>query len=398
MQLADHFSTLGTETAFAVSAEVNAFARDGNSIYPFHLGDINIKTPENIIQATVRAMGNGKTGYCPSQGLLELRELIAKDINQSHGTRYSADNVSIQPGGKPVINKFLLALMNPGDEVLYPNPGYPIYESLTEFNGGKAVPYQYREGSTNFAVNIDQLCRSITPKTRILLFNNQQNPTGAESDQRELEQIADIVRQHDLTVLSDESYWDIRYQGKSLSIVSLSDMQERSVILYSFSKKYAMTGWRLGAAIGPREIIDAINKLNVNHESCTNHFVQCGAVEALAGPQDACDRLIQILKERRDRAAELLNSMKGIICLVPQDTFYLFPNVTELMKRMGIGDYETFRKIVLTSTGVSFCTRLHFGKQLQGEINRYIRLAYSGINVADIEIGLQKFKRFAESY
>jgi len=285
INLAERFSRLGTETAFAVSAEAAAHAAKGNAVYPFHLGDMNIVTPENIMEAAIKAMKDGKTGYCSNCGIMELRESLAEDINRSHGTSYTAANVAIQPGGKPVIGKFILALMNPGDEVLYPNPGYPIYESQIEFHGGKAVPYTYKEGKSNFELDIDAIEKSITPRTRFLIFNNLQNPTGAESSPEELERIADLVKKHGLLVLADEAYFDIRYEGKSQSLVSLPGMAERSVILYTFSKKFAMTGWRLGAAIGPENVIEAIAKLNVNDESCSNHFIQYAAIEALKGDQ-----------------------------------------------------------------------------------------------------------------
>jgi aspartate/methionine/tyrosine aminotransferase len=397
MKPAERTSRLGTETAFAVSTEANAFAAAGNKIYPFHLGDINIKTPVNVMDAAVKAMRDGKTGYCPNAGCSDLRAVLAESISVNRGQSYSMENVAIQPGGKPTIGKFILALMNPGDEVLYPNPGYPIYESMIEFHGGKAVPYTYREGSDNFEIDLDMLEGSITEKTRILVLNDLQNPTGAECSRAEMERLAQIVLKHDLYVLSDEAYFDIRYEGISRSIVSLPGMAERSVILYTFSKKYAMTGWRLGAAIGPKEIIDIIIKLNVNDESCPNHFIQYGAVEALTGDQNESRRILQILKERRDAAVELLNTVEGVRCFRPNATFYLYPNVTGAMRKKGLSTYDEFRRAVLHQTGVSFCTRLHFGRPLPGEKDFYVRLAYSGIDVDQIREGLKRFKTFIES-
>ncbi|MFO7462272.1 MAG: aminotransferase class I/II-fold pyridoxal phosphate-dependent enzyme [Desulfatiglandales bacterium] len=397
MKPAERTSRLGTETAFAVSTEANAFAAAGNKIYPFHLGDINIKTPVNVMDAAVKAMRDGKTGYCPNAGCSDLRAVLAESVSVNRGQSYSMENVAIQPGGKPTIGKFILALMNPGDEVLYPNPGYPIYESMIEFHGGKAVPYTYREGSDNFEIDLDMLEGSITEKTRILVLNDLQNPTGAECSRAEMERLAQIVLKHDLYVLSDEAYFDIRYEGISRSIVSLPGMAERSVILYTFSKKYAMTGWRLGAAIGPKEIIDIIIKLNVNDESCPNHFIQYGAVEALTGDQSESRRILQILKERRDAAVELLNTVEGVRCFRPNATFYLYPNVTGAMRKKGLSTYDEFRRAVLHQTGVSFCTRLHFGRPLPGEKDFYVRLAYSGIDVDQIREGLKRFKTFIES-
>jgi aspartate/methionine/tyrosine aminotransferase len=397
MKIAKRIKRLGTETAFAVSAEAAAFAAKGNKVYPFHLGDMNILTPVNVMEAAIKAMKDGKTGYCPNAGIPQLREILADDVGASRNIQYSMENVAIQPGGKPAIGKFILALMDPGDEVLYPNPGYPIYESQIEFHGGKAVPYSYVEGKDNFEIDIERIEKSITPKTKLLILNDLQNPTGAECSVEELEKLAEIVRKHDLYVLCDEAYFDIRYEGKSTSFASLPGMAERCVILYTFSKKFAMTGWRLGAAIGPKQVIDAIAKLNVNDESCPNHFIQYGAIEGLTGDQTEARQILKILKERRDSAVDILNSIEGIHCFRPNATFYLFPNVTGAMQKKGLTDYDEFRRRVLQETGVSFCTRLHFGRPLPGEKNFYIRLAYSGIDVAEIKEGLKKFKTFIES-
>ncbi|MEN6626247.1 MAG: aminotransferase class I/II-fold pyridoxal phosphate-dependent enzyme [Candidatus Sumerlaeia bacterium] len=390
-------SRLGTETAFAVSAEAAAAIAQGQRVYPFHLGDMNIRTPENMIEAAYKAMMNGKTGYCSNYGIAELRQALAEDINRSHGTHYKMENVAIQPGGKPVIGKFFLALMNPGDEVLYPNPGYPIYESQIEFNGGKALPYGYTEGAENFEMKMEEIEKSITPKTKFLVFNDLQNPMGAESSRAELEKVADLVRRHDLMVLADEAYFDIRYEGKSQSLTSLPGMEERCVILYTFSKKFAMTGWRLGAAIGPKAVIDAIAKLNVNIESCSNHYIQWAAIEGLTGDQSGPKKILETLKARRDKAVQMLNSIDGVKCFSPNATFYLFPNVTGAMKRKGFTSYEDFRRAALKETGVSFCSRLHFGRPQPGEENSYIRFAYSGIDVPDIEEGIGKLKAWIEA-
>lgn len=397
MQLAERVSRLGTETAFAVSAKAAAYAAKGNKVYPFHLGDMNIITPENVREAAIRAMTDGNTGYCPNYGLPKLREVLAADINRSHGTHYTMESVAIQPGGKPVIGKFILALMNPGDEVLYPNPGYPIYESQIEFHGGKAVPYGYLQGTTNFEIQLDALEDSVTPKTRFLVLNDLQNPTGAEATRRELKGLADLVEKHNLYVLCDEAYFDIRYKGRSQSLASFPGMKERCVILYTFSKKFAMTGWRLGAAIGPKDVIDIIATLNVNDESCSNHFIQYGAIEGLTGDQSGPKHILRILQERRDRAVAILNSIRGVQCFKPNATFYLFPNVTDAMRRKRFDDYEAFREAALEETGVSFCTRLHFGRSQPKEEARYIRLAYSGIDADQIEEGLTRLKRYLES-
>ena len=396
MRIAERIARLGTETAFAVSAEAAAFAAEGNKLYPFHLGDMNIITPSNIIDAATKAMKEGKTGYCPNAGIPKLREALAADVSASRGLNYSMENVAIQPGGKPTINKFLLALMNPGDEVLYPNPGYPIYESQIEFHGGKAIPYGFNEGKDNFELDMDAIKKKMTSGTKFLVLNDLQNPTGAECSAEEFEKLAELVMEHDLYVLCDEAYFDIRYEGKSSSFAALPGMAERCVILYTFSKKFAMTGWRLGAAIGPKEIIDVITKLNVNDESCSNHFIQYAAIEGLIGDQSGPAEILKTLRERRDTAVDILNSIEGVQCFRPNATFYLYPNIAKAMARKGLTDYNAFRKTVLQETGVSVCTRLHFGRALEGEKNAYIRLAYSGINTSEIKEGLGKFKDFLE--
>ena len=397
MKIADRIQNLGTETAFLVSAEAADYRARGQRIYPFHLGDMNIITPANIIEATHQAMRDGKTGYCSNYGLAELRELLAADMNGPRGTGYTIDNVVIQPGGKPSIGKLLMALMNPGDEVLYPNPGYPIYESQIEYHDGVAVPYGYVEGERNFEIDLERIEVAITPKTRILIVNDLHNPSGAVATRQELQQLAELACERDLFVLSDEAYFDIRYGGEPQSIVSFPGMEERSLILYTFSKKFAMTGWRLGAAIGPQEVVDVMAKLNVNDESCSNHFIQFGAIEALTGDQSGHQAIVATLRARRDEAVDRLNEIDGVSCYRPEATFYLFPNVTGAMQRRGTNDYEQFRKSVLDETGVAFCTRLHFGRAVAGETQRYIRLAYSGIDQEEISEGLGALKKFLES-
>ncbi len=397
MRIANRIANLGTETAFAVSGEAAVFAAEGNRVYPFHLGDINLPTPSTVVEGAAKAIADGKTGYCPNAGIPQLREALAADVAASHNTGYTAENVVMQPGGKPTIGKFILTLMNPGDEVLYPNPGYPIYESQIEFNGGVAVPYGYVEGTENFEFDFDSIERGITDKTRLLILNDLQNPMGAECSIEEHEKLAELVRKHNLYVLADEAYFDMRYSGKSTSFVEQPGMAERTVVLYTFSKKFAMTGWRLGASIGPKEIVDVIAKINVNDESCSNHFIQYGALAGLQGDQSEPLAILAELEARRDATAAGLNAIDGIHTFVPNATFYLFPNVTELMERKGLNNYEEFRRAALHATGVSFTSRIHFGRELEGEPNKYIRFAYSGINVPDIEEGLTLFKDWAEA-
>jgi len=396
-KFADRINRLGTETAFAVGAEAAKMAATGVKIYPFHLGDLNMKTYPHVMEAAIKAMKEGKTGYCPTPGIVPLRAALAEDVGIARGLDLNEDNVSIQTGGKPVIGKFIMALMDPGDEVLYPNPGYPIYESMINFHEGVAKPYGFIETETGFALNFDQIEKQITPRTKILIYNNYHNPTSAESDDEEMERLARLCVDHDLYVLSDEAYFDILYEGTGKSIASLPGMFERTVILYTFSKKFVMTGWRLGAAIGPVDIISQISKFNVNDESCTNHFVQWAAVEGLKGSEDEVRGMLDILRERRDIAVDLLNSMDGVKVHRPNSTFYLFPNVTGAMEKLGISNVEEFRKLILERTGVSFTTRDHFGTPLPGEKQKYIRLAYSGIDKDEIREGLLKMKELIES-
>ena len=397
MKLAKQLEKLGTETAFSVSAAAAAWGDKGNKIYPFHLGDINLPTPRNIVEATDKAIADGYTGYCPGAGIPELRAAIARDVGTKRDLNYSAENVSIQSGGKPVISKFIATVMNPGDEVLYPNPGYPIYESQIEYQGGVAVPYTYLETEKGFDLELDSVKSKITPKTRALIYNNFQNPNSAESSQEEIEQLAELAIKYDLWVLSDEAYFEIQYSGKPESIVSLPGMQERSIILYTCSKRFAMTGWRLGAAIGPKSAIDIINKFNTNFESCTTHFIQKGMVEAIEGDTSGPDSIIEELRRRRDAAVAGLNAIDGISIAAPNSTFYLFPNVTDIMERKGFTDIDQLMDEALIETSVSFCTRKHFGRLLEGETNHYLRFAYSGIDIDDINEGMAKLKNYFEA-
>jgi aspartate/methionine/tyrosine aminotransferase len=397
LPFAERVARLGTETAFAVGAECAAWAAKGNKVYPFHLGDIDLATPRNVVEAADRAIADGKTGYCPNGGIPELRRALADEISTTHGVAYGPEDVAVQPGGKPVISKFLLALMDPGDEVLYPNPGFPIYESQIQFLGGVAKPYGFVPGENNFLLDFDAIETAITPRTKLLIFNDLHNPTGAESPDAEREALAELALKHDLYVLSDEAYWDIRYSGASKSIASLPGMRERTVILYTFSKKFAMTGWRLGGAIGPKDLVSVIATMNVNQESCTSHFIQWAGVEALTGDQTGAAEILATLKERRDVAVRLLNDIDGVSCYSPEATFYLFPDMTGVMERKGLTTYDELRRGALEATGVSFCTRLHFGRELPGETRRYARFAYSGIGADRIEEGLGRLKAWAEA-
>ncbi len=395
MQLAERLERLGTETAFTVSQAAADWAARGNRVFPFHLGDMNLPTPANIVDAMHRAVADGKTGYCPAPGIPALREALADDIGRARSMRVDTSNVVVQPGGKPVITKFIQTLMNPGDGVLYPNPGYPIYESQIEYHGGTPLPYGYAETEAGFAIDLDRL-RELAPRARLLIYNDLQNPLGCESSADERDEIARLAVEHDLAVLSDEAYFEMRYSGTSTSIASLPGMQERTVILYTFSKKFAMTGWRLGCAVAPVAIAEQIAKLNTNDESCTTHFVQEAGVEALRDPSGS-EALLSELERRRDATVAGLAAVPGVRCSRPEATFYVFPNVTEAVQRLGFGSVTEFATAALHETGVSFCTRHHFGTAAPDETEHYVRLAYSGISVDDIGEGLGRLADWVDA-
>ncbi|GAS87125.1 pyridoxal phosphate-dependent aminotransferase [Mycolicibacterium brisbanense] len=393
-QLAHRLERLGTETAFSVAQAAAAWKAKGHRVYPFHLGDINIPTAPHIVDAMNRAIADGYTGYCPGPGIPQLREALAEDLGSARGIDLSPDNVVVMTGGKPVITKFLQTIMNPGQEVLYPNPGFPIYESQIEYLGGTALPYRYVPTDEGFAIDLDQLRASITPNTVAIIYNDLQNPISAESTAPEREAIAQLAQEHDLWVLSDEAYFETRYEGVSSSIASLPGMLERTVILYTFSKKFAMTGSRLGCAVAPVDVAKVFSTLNTNDESCTTHYVQWAGVEALRGTQEPVQQMLKALRERRDAACEAVNAIPGMNVAVPHSTFYLFPDVTEAMDRMGYTAVGDFAAVALHQTGVSFCTREHFGRRQPGEERQYIRLAYSGIEVDDIREGLGRLNEW----
>ena len=400
-RIARRIARLGTETAFAVSSDAASWAAQGHRVYPFHLGDMNIRTPLNIIRAAYAAMIEGKTFYTPAGGIPRLREALADVLSAQRGVGYDATNVSVQPGGKPCIGKFLMAVMEPGDGVLYPNPGYPIYESQVDFLGGRGQPYTYTVEEERFRIDRDSIQRAVDDTTRVLIVNAQHNPTGADAGEAELEWLAELARERDLWVLSDDPYIDIRYAGSSHSIVEYEGMRERTVIGYTFSKKYAMTGWRLGAAVGPARVVDIITKINTNDESCTNHFVQVAGVEALRGDQSGAAHILSTLHARRDLVVERLSAIDGVTVPASDATFYLFADVTDVYGRMGYSltradDGQDFRVATMRESGVSFCARTHFGRSLPGEERVYVRFAYSGIDETDAAEGLASLKRYWE--
>lgn len=398
MRLASRLDDLGTETAFAVAAAAADWKSKGNEVFPFHLGDLDFPLADHIVEAMNAAITDGKTGYCPGPGIPELRAALAEDIGSRRGMTFGPEHVTVMTGGKPVITKFLQAVMNPGDEVLYPNPGFPIYESQIEYLGGVAKAYRYLPTDDGFRIDLDQVRDLITDRTVAIIYNDLQNPISAESTDAEREAIAELAQEHDLLVLSDEAYFEMRYEGESTSIASLPGMAERTVILYTFSKKFAMTGSRLGCAVAPPELGTVFSTMNTNDESCTTHYVQWAGIAALQGTQQPVADMLDALRGRRDAACEIVNATPGMSVEVPRSTFYLFPDVTEAMQIVGASDLADFAQQALHATGVSFCTRNHFGRPQPGEDRSYIRFAYSGLSEEKIRRGLGGLREWVESY
>ena len=396
MSTAKRMDLLGSETAFAVSAEAASLASKGTKIYPFHLGDINLPTPKSVINAAQAAIEDGKTGYCPAPGIPELREALANDVGSARGLDYGINNVSIQPGGKPSIGKYIAAMMEKDDIVLYPNPGYPIYESQIEFYRGIACPYGYINTPEGLRLDFNTIENGIKRGAKHIFYNNYNNPTGASSPDEEIERLAKLVIDNDMFLISDDAYFDTLYDGTPKSIASLPGMYDRTLTMYTFSKKFAMTGWRLGGAIGPEKIIEQITRLNVNMESCTTHFIQHAGVAGLKAPKAETQEILDELQIRRDMLVDILNSIDGIEAHKPEAGFYVFPKITDLMAQIGFNDPEEFRKTVLEETGVSFCGRHHFGRPLDNEPDYYIRLAFSGINKEDLQEGMDKLKAWID--
>jgi len=413
--LANRMARIGTESAYAVAAEAAKYAAEGKKIYPFHIGDLNFKSPPHGVTACMKAIDEGKTGYCAAMGIMPLREAIAEDVSKSRNLKYTADNVVITPGGKPVIFKFLLSVMNAGDTVLYPSPGYPIYESCINFFGGIPRPYYFKELEDGYEVDMEVLqellskdfdAPSVGTAKKILIFNNQNNPIGCCCTAEQLRTIARVCVENNIIVLSDEAYFDIVYDPRmSLSIASYPGMAERTVILYTFSKFACMTGWRLGAAIGPKHVIDMMGKITTNDEAMVCQFVQWAGLEILKNPatKEYTRNIIDELRRRRDALVAGLTTVPGFRPKMPSVAFYVFCNVTKAVEMTGCKTAEEFRKLVLEKTGVSFCTREHFGKSLLtgrslGKNQHFVRFAYSGINLDVIDVGLNKLRTFMESY
>lgn len=396
LPLAQQLTALGTETAFAVAAQAAAWQAQGNKVYPYHLGDVNIMPPQELLDGVATVMRSGKNTYCPGAGVPLLREQLAEHFGQQRGVSYTADNVAVQPGGKPVIAKFLLAVMNPGEEVLTPVPGFPIYESQIRYQRGVPVPYHYRPQGGRFVLDVDAIARAIGSNTRAIIFNNHHNPTGAVASAEELDALAALAVKHNLWVLNDEAYYLIRYGDTAgQSILTRAGMMERTINLFTFSKQFAMTGWRLGAAIGPAEAIAAIATMNTNLESCTTHFIQQAMGEALAaGLADAPCHILPALTARRDALVARLNAISGVTVHAPPAGFYVYCDLAQVMRRKHITHIATLLDSTLRATGVSFCSGAHFGERAD---TTFARFAFSGISEDDIHESGAKLKTYFES-
>ena len=367
MNFADRMDRLGTESAFEVLAKAKGLEAQGKDIVHLEIGQPDFITPANISEAAFKAMKEGHTGYGPSAGLLEFREVIAEHISETRGVEIHPDEVTVTPGAKPIIFFTILALVNEGDEVIYPNPGFPIYESVIDFIDGKAVSLPLRE-EVGFRFRIEDLEASISDRTKLLIINSPQNPTGGTLAKSDLEAIAELAIKYNFYVLTDEVYSRILYEGVHDSLISLPGMKERTILLEGHSKTYAMTGWRLGYGIAPTELADKITQLTINSNSCTATFTQFAGIEALTGPQDFVHEMVTEFRKRRDAIVDGLNAIEGVSCIKPLGAFYVFPNVSELpLSCQDLSDY------LLEDAGVAVLPGTAFGKFGDG----YLRLSYA---------------------
>ena len=368
MTVAARMNDLGTESAFEVLARARALEAQGKEIIHLEIGEPDFETPKHIIEAGRKAIADGFTHYGPTAGLPQLRESIARNSGEVRGINTDPANVVVTPGAKPIMFYVLLALAEPGVEVIYPNPGFPIYESMIKFCGATPVPMQLLE-EKDYHPDLAALPGLITDKTRLIIINSPENPCGSALTKEELETIAGIVKQHpDLYVMADEIYKDILYTGEHYSISSIPGMQERTIILDGFSKSYAMTGWRMGYGILPEELVPHIVKLAVNSVSCAASFTQMAAVAALEGPKDEVEAMIAEFGIRRRLIADGLRSIPGVNCPEPEGAFYAFPSI----KGTGLTRAE-FEDRAMNQAGVALLSGSAFGEFGEG----YVRLSYA---------------------
>lgn len=365
--LAKRMERLGTETAFVVLARARELEAQGRDIVHLEIGEPDFDTPANIVEAAAAALRAGETHYGPAAGKPEVRETFAAHVAATRGVDFGRDEVVITPGGKPIMYFVMTALVNEGDEVIYPNPGFPIYESVINFLGAKAVPLKLAE-EKDFTFDVKDLEALITPRTKLLILNSPQNPTGSVLTSADLDAIAALAVKHDLWVLSDEIYSRILYAGEHDSIVTRPGMRERTCILEGHSKTYAMTGWRLGYGVMPADLAAAVAKLQTNVNSCTASFTQVAGAAALTGPQDAVEEMVAEFRARRDLLVSGLNAIDGVSCREPKGAFYVFPNV----KALGRSSAE-LEKLLLDEYGVAALSGTAFGAYGEG----YLRFSYA---------------------
>jgi len=385
MQLAGRMASIGTETAFEAAARARALEATGRSVIHLEIGEPDFDTPANVREAAKRALDDGWTHYGPPLGLPALREAIAADASARKGFAASPDRVVVTPGAKPIMFYAIESLVEPGVEVIFPDPGFPIYESMARFCGGTPVRLPIRQ-ALDFRIDLDELERLITPRTRLLILNSPANPTGGVFTRADVERIGELVLGHDMVVLADEIYGRIVYDGEHISLASLPGLAERTIVLDGFSKTYAMTGWRLGYAIVPEPLLAPFSRLIINSVSCTSSFSQLAAVEALTGPQDTVEAMVEEFRTRRSLIVDGLNDIPGISCRLPAGAFYAFPDISAT----GL-DGSAFADRLLDETGVCVLAGTAFG-----QVGRdHIRISYANSreNLAE---ALRRIRGFVE--
>jgi aspartate/methionine/tyrosine aminotransferase len=375
--------SLGTETAFEVLAKARALEKQGKDIVHLEIGEPDFDTPRNIKDAATKALNEGYTHYVPSAGIPELRQAIADYISKTRNLKVTPEEVVVTPGGKPIMFYTVLALVNPGDEVLYPNPGFPIYESLINFVGAKPVPIPLEE-KNDFSIDREYVKKMITKKTKLIILNSPENPTGGVLSREDLKVVADSISgRNDAFVLSDEIYSRIIYEGKHESITAFPGMKDKTILLDGFSKTYAMTGWRLGYGVMHKDLALKVAQLMTNSNSCTSAFTQMAGVEALTGPQNEAERMVSEFKKRREVIVDGLNKVKGITCKKPRGAFYVFPNIE------GTGmDCRKLGEHLLNNAGVAVLPGTSFGKYGEG----HLRLSFAN-SVENIKKALERIAR-----
>jgi aspartate aminotransferase len=390
MKLASRISRLGTETAFEVLAEVNELRARGKNIIALSIGEPACATADHIKQAAKDALDKNLTHYSPSQGIAELRTAAASYVARTRGIPVDPTEVVIVPGGKPIIFFSILACVEEGDEVVYPLPGYPIYESMINFVGATPVPLRLRE-EKHFSFDIDELRSKITDRTRMIIVNSPHNPTGGVIPKQDLHEIAELALRNNIWVLSDEIYSRIVYEGKAESISQFPGMKERTIILDGHSKTYAMTGWRVGYGVMPRELAGHVTRLMTNSNSCTATFTQHAALAAIEGSQASVDAMVDEFRANRDVIVDGLNAIDGFRCHTPAGAFYAYPNVTAACRKHGFKDSKQLQQFLLHNAGVAVLGQQCFGTRRPENNEEYIRLSYVS-SKKDIQEALQRIK------